>query len=53
MTGRMNGKSSSNLGLVGGRPQGSIIGQLLYILPGTDVSISISMSIVSVTQSKV
>jgi hypothetical protein len=34
---KMNGKTSSNLDLIGGGPQGSIIGQLLYIIASNDV----------------
>jgi hypothetical protein len=34
---KMNGKESTILGLVGGGPQGSLIGQLLYIIASNDV----------------
>ena len=34
----MNGKTSSTLDLIGGGPQGSIIGQLLYIIASDDVA---------------
>ena len=35
---KMNGKTSSTLDLIGGGPQGSIIGQLLYIIASDDVA---------------
>jgi hypothetical protein len=35
---KMNGKTSSTLDLVGGGPQGSLIGQLLYIVGSDDVA---------------
>jgi hypothetical protein len=38
---KMNGKTSTNLDLIGGGPQGSIIGQLLYIIASNDVADSI------------
>ena len=38
MTVKMNGEQSSTLGLIGGGPQGSVIGQLLYIIASDDVA---------------
>jgi hypothetical protein len=38
MTVKMNGKQSTTLGLVGGGPQGSLIGQLLYIIASNGVA---------------
>ena len=35
---KMNGNTSSTLDLIGGGPQGSIIGQLLYIIASDDVA---------------